>query len=325
MDVLDLETFEARSAAFDAAVLATPDIDHFCSSTPWILPASEAMMPSREPWLRACDAGYVALMRADHLSLGRYLQPLEASWCFACGLAGADPRRLARAFAADCRARRREWDALLLSGIKLNSALYRSLFLAFRPAYRVFHGMVTRRFSASLEGGVDGFLSRRSANFRKGLKKSRRRGRELGLSIEPCPAPPLAGCPALYERLIAVERRSWKGLSQAGIDQGRMYDFYRLMLPRLVARGLLRLRFARLGDEDVGFILGAVWSGVYRGLQFSFDDRFRDAGLGNLLQMSQIEALVEEGVSLYDLGSEAPYKERWAERGLDTIVMVIRR
>ena len=71
--------------------------------------------------------------------------------------------------------------------------------------------------------------------------------------------------------------------------------------------------------------VGGVFAGEYRGLQFSFDDAFRWLGLGNLLQLRQIEALCSEGVELYDLGTAMPYKERWAEQVVETRLLVIAR
>ena len=70
----------------------------------------------------------------------------------------------------------------------------------------------------------------------------------------------------------------------------------------------LRLGFLTSEGQDLGFILGAVVGERYRGLQFSFDDRFRDGSPGDVMQGLQIRRLVDEEVLEYDLGTEAPYK-----------------
>ena len=44
--------------------------------------------------------------------------------------------------------------------------------------------------------------------------------------------------------------------------------------------------------------------------------------LGNLAQLQQITALADEGVALYDLGSEVDYKRRWGEDCLETLTIV---
>jgi CelD/BcsL family acetyltransferase involved in cellulose biosynthesis len=83
--------------------------------------------------------------------------------------------------------------------------------------------------------------------------------------------------------------------------------------------------FARAGDRDVGYILGAVFEGEYRGLQFSYDDGCADLGIGGLLQVRQIVELCAEGVARYDLGTEMDYKRRWAEEVMETEMLVLVR
>jgi CelD/BcsL family acetyltransferase involved in cellulose biosynthesis len=73
----------------------------------------------------------------------------------------------------------------------------------------------------------------------------------------------------------------------------------------------------------VGYILGAVRGGTYRGLQLSFDEDQAGRSLGNLLQLHQMESLVEEGVTTYDLGMDMEYKRRWADDAFTTVSMAI--
>jgi CelD/BcsL family acetyltransferase involved in cellulose biosynthesis len=127
----------------------------------------------------------------------------------------------------------------------------------------------------------------------------------------------------VYERIVRVEARSWKGLGGVGIDSGSMHEFYRAMLPRLARHDRLRVIFARREGRDVGYILGAVFLGTYRGLQFSFDDEDRELALGNLCQYRQILALCDEGVTRYDLGTDMEYKRRWAEAQFETTLLVV--
>jgi CelD/BcsL family acetyltransferase involved in cellulose biosynthesis len=97
------------------------------------------------------------------------------------------------------------------------------------------------------------------------------------------------------------------------------------MLPRLCALGQQRTIFARRGELDIGYILGAVMAGEYRGLQFSYDDEHAQLGIGGLLQFHQIAELCEEGVARYDLGTEMDYKRRWAEDLMETEMLVLVR
>jgi hypothetical protein len=74
-----------------------------------------------------------------------------------------------------------------------------------------------------------------------------------------------------------------------------MRAFYEHMVGPLAAAGRLRLMIGRADDADVAFILGGVFAGEYRGLQFSHDARYRALGLGNVSQLAQIEALCRGG------------------------------
>src|SRR5262249_33131427 len=156
------------------------------------------------------------------------------------------------------------------------------------------------------------FLSRRSRDLRKSLRKALRAATDAGITFESVRASE-AESTALYERIQAIEARSWKSREGVGIHTGPMRAFYGSMLPRLCALGQQRTIFARLGDRDVGYILGAVMVGEYRGLQFSYDADLSEFGIGGLLQYHQVLELCVEGITRYDLGTEMDYKRRWAE------------
>ncbi|MEM6916275.1 MAG: GNAT family N-acetyltransferase, partial [Verrucomicrobiota bacterium] len=62
------------------------------------------------------------------------------------------------------------------------------------------------------------------------------------------------------------------------------------------------------------YIFGGIRGETYRGFQMGFDEAERKAGLGVLLQHENLKARAEEGITTYDLGMYAEYKERWADR-----------
>lgn len=322
MHPVALEELAERADQFDDCAAATPDIDVFCSSTDWILPACQALMPARQPWLFRGSNGWVALMRGRHQRGFRYVEPFEALWGMACPLLGPDPEALAEDFVRLCRERSREWHVLVLAGVPRDSALAGALREGFGRMWMVRPGGAMGHCVASLAGGVDGFLSRRSRNFRRGLDKARRAAVRAGVEFEACHQ----GDPdVIYERVLAIEARSWKGRDGVGIDTGRMRDFYDRIARRLVARGGLRAWFARIGERDVGYVLGGVRGGTYRGLQFSYDADLEHLSIGNLLQLRQIEELCQEGLGEYDLGMEMDYKHRWAEQTRYADVLLVMR
>ncbi len=323
MRPVGLDELGRDAAAFDDAVLATPGIDHFCSASAWVLAAHAALMGPRTPWILRGDDGWIATARAARGD-GRFVEPLELSWGLACPLAGPDPAALAEAFIAAAAARD-DWDGLLVAGLPPGGALERALLRALPGRWRRGHGVETGRCVASLDGGLDGFLDRRSRNFRKALRAAERDVAAAGVGFEEVVARDAAAADAAMARVVDVERRSWKGQAGVGVDQGPMGDFYAHMARRLAASGRLRLVMARQGDRDVGFILGGVLGDTYRGLQFSHDARLRHLSLGNVLQRQQVERLVAEGIRRYDLGTTMEYKERWADGPVVTRLLVVLR
>jgi len=326
VEPLTLAELDARSAELDRAALEAPDIDRFCSSSSWVMPAAAALMPPGRPWLLAGADGFVAAILRRHAGR-RIVEPLEASWGLASPLVGPRAAPLASALLDLVRAREGEWDLLVLSGLLVDSQLLGAVARALGRRYRLGAGPVTRRHVASLAGGLDGFLSRRPRALRKSLRQAERRAAAAGIAFEEAAADSPAAADRLFDRLLAVERASWKGRGGVGLDAGEMRAFYRLMARRLAAGRRLRLLFARRGDEDVAYILGAVFGDTYRGLQFSFDDRWRAVGLGNLAQARQVALLAEREpeVARYDLGTGGEYKRAWAERSIDSIALVAGR
>lgn len=322
MEALTLAQFERQAAAFDETVAATAGIDHFCSSSDWILPAHVALMPPRTPWLYRGSEGYVAMMRGVHPQGWHYVEPLESVWGLACPLAGPACRPLITAFVELCRRREVDWNMAVVSGLPVASELLAELILRLSARYRLLQGPITTRHVVELSGGMDGFLSRRSRNFRKALKRALRTAEEAGIGFERCDAASPADAAALYERIVQVEARSWKGREGVGIDAGGMHSFYRDMVGRLAARGRLRVMFARHRERDVAYILGAVFQGGYRGLQFSFEADYERFSLGNLCQYRQMIELCAEGCESYDLGTDMQYKRRWADTTRDSMAII---
>ncbi len=308
---------------FDREVARTPAIDRFCSTTAWILAAASTLMPPRSAFSFRGEHGYFAAMRGVHPAGFPYVEPVELAWGLAAPLVGPDPEALADEVAA-VLASRRDWQLAILSGMTSNGPQRRALERALPARWERRRGTPTVRHVASLDGGLDGFLARRSRELRKTLRKGLRAARDAGITFETVHAEE-GGASRLYARIQDIERRSWKARDGVGIAAGPMRAFYGEMLPRLCAKRQQRTVFARLANRDVGYILGAVFEGEYRGLQFSYDDEQSRFGLGGLLQYHQVVALCDEGIGRYDLGTEMDYKRRWAEDTMETEMLVLVR
>ena len=317
MEPLGLQELYEQSAVFDSLVAVTPQIDRFCSSTDWILPAASALMPPRAPWLFKSPEIQVALMRGRHPQGWHYLEPLEAMWGLACPIVGLDSGQAAAQLGHLLRRREDEWNVTVLLGLPAGSRLMMEVAKALVGRYEVRQGPETIRCVASLDGGVDGFLGRRSRNFRKALRRTLRAAKDAGIEMVSCRADTIDEARILYRRAVAVELRSWKGRAGVGIESGHMHDFYSAMVPRLARRGGLRLMFAqdsrRAGSRDIAYVMGGMFGSTYRGLQFSYDAEYEHMSLGNFCQYHQIVELCGDGAASYDLGTDMEYKRRWAE------------
>lgn len=285
-----------------------------------MLPAHDELMPPRDAWIARDGDAWIVLAIATHARGFAYAEPFEAAWGLACPMVGAS----AEAFVDEVRSRDGEWDVLLLGGVLDRAPLWAELTSSLARHYELRESNKTVRHVASLAGGVDGFLSRRSRNFRRSLQRAVHRAQQQGVVFDVCDA---ADPDPAYERVLAIESSSWKGRTGVGIDSGGMREFYRLMTRRLAARGALRLMFAQRDGEDLAYILGGVFDDTYRGLQFAFDAECADLALGNVCQYRQLEALCDAGLSHYDLGTTGGgYKQRWAEREVaSTLVLAVNR
>jgi hypothetical protein len=263
-------------------------------------------------------------MRGVHPAGFPYIEPVELAWGLASPLIGAQPELLVEEV-VPVLAGHRDWQLAILAGLTVSGPQRRALDASLPPRWERRRGQPTVRHVASLAGGLDGFLARRSRDLRKSLRKAERAAAAEGITFESVRVYDGAAATALYERIQAVEARSWKAREGVGIHAGPMRAFYAAMLPRLAALGQQRTMFARRADRDVGYILGAVMGGEYRGLQFSYDAELAQVGLGGVMQIHQIGELCRDGVARYDLGTEMSYKRRWAEELMETEMLVLVR
>lgn len=327
MDELTLNEFEALAPRFNAVVGRTDGVDGFCSSSHWIIPALRAFHADHTPWLyRSADGLRWGAMALGHSpTVGRFVAPLESMWGLATPFIGDDQQQLAEDIATVIADREEEWDALWLSGLRRPSAVFNHLVRTFGARYRVGLGPTTQRHVASLEGGWEGFLSRRASSFRRNLRRSERMADREGIRFESyAESVPVEAAAELYRRILNIETRSWKGRSGQGINDGAMESFYGHMLPSLSRVGGLRAVIAKnAAGADIAYVFGAVFGESFRGLQVSFDDAYRTMSLGNIMQAQMIRLLCQQGIRFYDLGSDLPYKTRWSEPGLATVTLAV--
>ena len=316
------------------AALSGAEADPFSCTPFWQLPLHEAIAPGWPLLVR--EDGDSALNFAISRSLfspGLYLLPLDHQWRFASPLLGPEGIDLLEdtVRAGEYPVRAAPGDCIEISGVRVPARVAHVEISGVRAQSRAAEGLARRfgpraRFrlrsrqtlcGASLEGGLDGFLSRRSANFRKKLRQQARRAEREAISFERvCPAD-IEEAETVYGRMLEVEGRSWKGQVGDGLLARFPRDFYGRLLSRLSLARAGRVIFARGLGRDIGFIFGGVTGGIYRGQQFSFDADWAAFSIGHLMQFEQVRWLCEAGAIRYDMGPRyrrgMAYKAHWTE------------
>jgi Acetyltransferase (GNAT) domain len=393
-----IDDLRSGSMAWDARVPTTPGIDPWCTRLAWQLSVHKAFgarsISSTEPdatlgspapthlsllgtsspddGLFVATADWSMALRKQQFDSTAGLVPLDAVWGFASPFvltnAEANPFQIQQWAneMGEVLLHEPDWELAFLAGLAPGSPLDDALLRALSSQVRLVAGEPTIRCVASLVGGPDAFLERRSRSFCRNLRQATARANAAGLTIESVDVRALSGTEVL-QRLIAIESQSWKGLEDSGItspDMATLYtgliDLFHAEFALSVADSLvslpasqiadnamdhrgdscsqsvqpgrigtvgrspkthlphgdvdgIRLSVARLDGADVGFILGGVIDGRYRGLQLSFAQSVRALSIGNLLQLHEIRSLCSEGVHTYDLGMDMEYKRAWSD------------
>lgn len=327
--LLNDDDYECPRPIWQAAARETGQGDPFCCQPVWQLSFHRSFAENCRVDVRQDGDSVLAFSERVAASGRRCLVPLEPSWCFGSPLLGDDAPGLLTDALADWMTGYGACPDLLVSGLICDSVRRARFLRIFGRIFDCYLYQESRQCFASLSGGLDGFLSRRSANHRRKLKKSARRAADAGVVFERCrPLSPEASR-AVFARMLAVEEQSWKGIGHCGMAEPPARHFYAVLLAALARTGDARVIFARCDGRDIGFIFGGMAGNVYRGQQFSFVDSWRPFSIGNLLQLEKIRWLCEDGVLRYDMGPisgpRMGYKAHWTENVVALQTLLLRR
>lgn len=309
--------------------MVTHQADPFCCAPAWNLAFHQAINHGRQIFYAASSQSAIIFSESESDSGVPVLTPLEDSWLYGQPLLGMEAADLlSDAMPTLLERYDGKMPLFVISGIMEPSPFSARLFIRQSPAFQFYRHAKMRQCSASLLGGVDGWLSRRSANCRAKLKKARRKASELDVVFERArPGPNEAR--SVYKRMLAVERKSWKGLGHCGMAESPSAEFYWEMLAILAKSRTGLVIFASLNGEDIGFIFGGLLGPCYRGQQFSYSADYRQLSLGNILQFEKITWLSELGCMRYDMGPAVgprmEYKNHWAELKQDFQTWIMRK
>ena len=316
---MDSCSFADIRTSFDETVRSiAPEqgVDPICSTSFWVEPVSAAFYPKAVERTFTGENGHVALIEHPTPN-GPVLSSRDAVWGFATPFIGSDPEALIGDITQLIRSI--DFYALSVSGLDPAGPLFDQV-QQLGPA-----GFTDTadRCVADLGDGFDAWIGRRSARFRRSLRAAANRGEAAGMCLESLrPTSPVETI-ACFERILAVEKMSWKTDADSGLVGTNLGDFTREMALRFADAGALRVQFARLDGDDIGYVIGARLDDRYRGFQHSFDKRYPDLSIGKWLQFHAIQALATEGVRTYDMGMHMSYKESYADHIESTVTAII--
>jgi predicted N-acyltransferase len=307
----DLELWTKVSGARSQA-------DPFSCRPIWNLAFHEAYSPKRHIFIQGGLDG-LAVMAEKHQPNGSsILTPVEPHWFFGSSMIGEHSLEAANDLITNYLSKNKQkLSAVVVSGVRPRSKRAHDLRNKFEDRFTLIKHSKKTLCAASLKDGFDGYLSRRSRNTRKGLKRAYRKAQSAEVSFERKSPNTVSEVKSTFDRMIDVEMKSWKGAA-LGMATGQPCAFYRTMMRKLAQAKQARVIFAKMADQDIGYIFGGVCEHVYRGQQFSFARSHEELSLGNLLQAEKIRWLCEDKIERYDMGPitgrRMGYKAHWAEK-----------
>ena len=297
---------------WDALAARSGAPDPSCCGPVWQLTALACSRRAGAPvFLRQTDDSQIVFALSASPS-GLRCSPLEAHWGFGSPLLGPAAADLL----FDMIGRLREIALRVpvtidIPGLRPGGLHERQLAAAFPGRHLLDQDP---HAAASLDGGLDGWMFRRSSGFRRNLQRAQRAAAGHGVGFEWLAPTTAQQAHAVYQRMLDIEVRSWKGPAREGLLA--LTDFYGMLLAAYARRGAARVVIARAGGEDIGFCFGGLSHGIYRGQQTSYVEAWRDASLGLLMHRETARRLCEDGAGLQHFGPAQPgmaYKARFCE------------
>ncbi|MCY2955469.1 MAG: GNAT family N-acetyltransferase [Planctomycetota bacterium] len=323
LNISNLAAQDYPDSSWNRAVKIHEHGDPFCCRTEWALSFHEVFSPLRAVHIFESHGSFLLLASSKKDSKETLFEPLDNSWSFGCPLLGEYSLDMLDLFLQH-HAKAEGPYVCNISGLIKGSQLFQKSAKTFRSNYDIFFSRPNIQCYASLEGGIEGYLSRRSGHFRRRLCQSNRKAKVKSVSFERVSPTNHDQVLVAYGRMLAIEEASWKGIGRCGMTSDKSLHFYKAMLKRLSANAAGRIIFAQYDNKDIGFIMGGIAAEVYRGQQFSYAEEWSSYSIGNVLQFEQLVWLCEDGVGRYDMGPLMEYKKHWTEECVDIVTVQLR-
>jgi len=211
--------------------------------------------------------------------------------------------------------KQRGWDVAILENIAHDSYLY-ELCISVRDSRR--HSMLLRRTMSSpflkIEGSWEDFLNSRPRNLKRSLRSKEKKLSNAGkMRIEHFTED--ASSVSIMPTLIALGEKSWKARGGRAIgSQPESRKFYSLLAETFGRQGEVSVWLMRVNDEPAAFEFHLTKDRKVQALRAEFDEKYRNLGVGSILDKEIVKRLFESGFKEYDMGGESDfYKLRWTD------------
>lgn len=207
------------------------------------------------------------------------------------------------------------WDIAILENIPHDSYLYKSC--ADRDVFRKRSTLLRRTMSSPflrIEGTWETFFDSRPRNLKRSLRSKEKKLLKTGeMKIEHCTD--ATSSASIMPELIALGDRSWKARGGRAIgSQPESRQFYSLLAEAFGRQGQVSIWLLRINGVPAAFEFHLVREKLVQALRAEFDEKYRDLGVGSILDKEIVKSLFESGFKEYDMGGESDfYKLRWTE------------
>lgn len=163
-----------------------------------------------------------------------------------------------------------------------------------------------------IEGEWDDFFDSRPRNLKRSLRSKEKKlsnHGEMRIDHFTDAVSSVSVMPALFE----LGRKSWKARSRRAIgSQEESRRFYHLLAETFGKQNQISIWLMKLNNEPVAFEFHLTGGGSVQALRAEFDERYRDLGVGSILDKEIVKQLFHSGFKEYDMGGEPDfYKLRW--------------
>jgi len=211
------------------------------------------------------------------------------------------------------------WDIVVLENIPHDSYLY-AFCQKLVPSRQ--HACLLRKTTSStllrITGAWDDFFDSSPRNLKRSLRTKEKRISTLGrMTIEHLTDS--ASAASIMPSLFAIGERSWKTRYGRAIgSKPESREFYSLLADAFGRENCVSIWLMRINDEPVAFEFHIIQDKQVLALRAEFDEKYREQGVGSILDREIVRSLFQTGFKEYDMGGEADfYKLRWTDEVRD--------